>query len=165
VYVRNSYGPASGGTVGARPLFGLRLLLSFIRLYVSAVALLRPTSCRVFLGFLPTGLRYTPPAPSRRPRGGALPPITKPTVLKALHPKLNYATIITGYSNHRGAPLPPPARPLRSTTGLLYHRRRPPLFIFTQIQITRRNPSLGHRFRTETNRAVLLRIRSLSILS
>jgi hypothetical protein len=101
VYVRNSYGPASGGTVGARPLFGLRLLLSLICLYVSAVALLRPTSCRVFLGFLLTGLRYTPPAPSRRPRGGALPPITKPTVLKALHPKLNYATIITGYSNHR----------------------------------------------------------------
>jgi hypothetical protein len=74
---------------------------------VSAIALLRPTSCRVFIDrvsssafFSPTSATLLRPRPSGR-GGGALPPTAKLTVLEAINPKLNYATIITGYSNHR----------------------------------------------------------------
>jgi hypothetical protein len=67
VYVRKSYGPASGGTRQRATPFRLSLLIPLIHLCVSAVALLCHQSClfrsHVFLDFLLAGLRYAPLAP------------------------------------------------------------------------------------------------------
>jgi hypothetical protein len=85
VYVRNSYGPASGGTRQRATPFRLSLLIPLIHLCVSAVALLchqsvffDHVSSSVFSSLASVTLLWPHPPPTAEGAVRHLPPLNQP---------------------------------------------------------------------------------------